>query len=75
MRDANRIDPMMMRIAQVWKENFPDWRFMQMINNFQSWLGSDGYYLEDERFEKKLAEFILQFGAPRYVNNSGVGPT
>ena len=74
MRDINRIEPMMTFIMQAWKEYFPDWRFMQLINNFQSWLGQDGYYLEDEDFKQKFAEFITTFHAPRYVNNSGVGP-
>ena len=32
MRDINRIEPMMTFIAQAWKEYFPDWRFMQLIN-------------------------------------------
>ena len=72
MRDINRIEPMMTFIMQAWKEYFPDWRVMQLINNFQSWLGQDSYYLEDEDFKQKFAEFITTFHA-RPLNLFGPG--
>ncbi len=75
MRDPNRIDPTMEQLAYVWKKCFPDWRFMQFIVNFQSWLGSDGFYIEDDKIVDKFCEFATTLHAPRVVNNTGVGPT
>ena len=45
-------------LAIQWMNNFPDWRFMQLINNFQAWIGSDGFYLEDDEFIEKFKQFI-----------------
>lgn len=58
MRDVNRIFKITNEIAIKWCINCPDWRFMQMICNFISWLGSDGFYLEDDKFEEKFNEFM-----------------
>ena len=39
MRDPKRIDKCLNTLREVWYE-FPDWRFMQLICNFQSWMGN-----------------------------------
>ena len=57
MRDINRIDIICTRIAELWK-TVPDWRFMQLLVNFQEAIGSDGFYLEDERFISLFEEWI-----------------
>ena len=33
MRDPERIEPFMTEIGKLWKENCPDWRFGQLIEN------------------------------------------
>lgn len=33
MRDPERIEPFMQEIGKLWKENCPDWRFGQLIEN------------------------------------------
>lgn len=58
MRDSMRIDMFAYELAEFWKRYFPDWRFMQVICNFQSWLGSDGFYLEESEFMAKFEKFI-----------------
>lgn len=57
IRDINRIQPMMYELGNVWEACFPDMRFMQMIVNFQSWLGSDGFYIEDDNLLEKLCDY------------------
>ena len=57
MRDESRIDKTLEMVGKIWKQ-VPDWRFMQMICNLQRFMGSDGFYLEEERFVTKLNEFV-----------------
>ena len=59
MRDVNRIMPLMEQLGNVW-EQFPDVRFMQFIVNFQCWLGSDGFYLEDDQLIEKICKFATE---------------
>ena len=33
VRDPNRIEPFMNELGKIWKENVPDWRFSQLIEN------------------------------------------
>lgn len=58
MRDPARIAPMMNELAAIWRNEFPDLRFAQMIVNFISWLGFDPYYMEDDEFMKRFKEFV-----------------
>ena len=44
MRDVNRIVPFMETLAQIWKDNLPDWRFGQLMYNFIADYG-DPFYL------------------------------
>lgn len=65
IRDINRIKPMMYELGNVWEACFPDMRFMQMIVNFQRWLGSDGFYIEDNKLLDKFYDYanaMLQKG-------------
>lgn len=57
MRDKSRISPLCIEFAVKWMNTFPDWRFMQVINNFMRWAGSDCFYLEDDKFIDKFKEF------------------
>ena len=57
MRKADRIDSFCVELAEMWKK-VPDWRFMQLINNFQRFLGQDGFYIEDDELLEKLREYF-----------------
>ena len=58
MRDPNRLDNFYEQMKQIHKENFPDWRFGQLIMNFLYWLGQDPFYMEEGRFIEKLNEYV-----------------
>jgi len=49
MRDPNRIHDVLMELEKLWVR-YPDWRFMQLINNLQATQGSDMFYIEDDKF-------------------------
>ena len=48
MRNVDRIDPFLEEIGSLWKKNFPDWRFGQLMYNFFCELGDPFYYEEEE---------------------------
>ena len=58
MRNSDRIYSTLLEMASLWANTIPDWRFMQVVANFQSWLGSDGFYLEDDQFLEKFKKYI-----------------
>ena len=58
MRDKERIFPICAVIGHAWREVCPDWRFMQLMNNFIGWLGTPSFYMEDEDFIKKFKQFM-----------------
>ena len=62
MRDIDRIDKVCEVLAHAWKR-VPDMRFMQLIDNFQAWLGNDGFYLEEDGFLEKLNLYLDVIGA------------
>ena len=49
MRDPNRIHDVLMELEKLWVR-YPDWRFMQLINNLQATQGNDMFYIEDDKF-------------------------
>ena len=61
MRDINRIDEFLSQLGRLWKL-VPDWRFMQLICNFQRYIGSDGFYLEENKMINMLADFMADYG-------------
>ena len=38
-----------MELEKLWVR-YPDWRFMQLINNLQATQGNDMFYIEDDKF-------------------------
>lgn len=58
MRDINRIVKLCEVVSEEWETKCPDLRFMQLMCNFMSWLGYDGFYLEDDVFIEKFKEFM-----------------
>ena len=49
MRDPNRIHDVLMELEKLWVR-YPDWRFMQLINNLQATQRNDMFYIEDDKF-------------------------
>lgn len=58
MRDPNRIDPFMTELADIWKNNCPDWRFSQLIENVFGSMDYVPWMLEEP---KMLEEFHNYF--------------
>ena len=56
MRDKARIKPFLEEIEKIWSE-VPDWRFGQLICNFEKFFGNL-FFLEENDFINKLK--ILQ---------------
>lgn len=60
MRDPSRIGPFCERLAKIWSEKVPDWRFMQLVSNLQSAIGSDGFYIEDDHILEILDAYLKE---------------
>lgn len=63
MRDPNRLYKFYNELMRIHIENFPDWRFGQLIGNFEAWLLikkdiCDIFYIEEEEFLKLINEYI-----------------
>lgn len=63
MRDVNRIDPLMTRLAECWKE-VPNWRLGQfMINALSETLSKtdrDPFYIEDDELIEKIEQLFKE---------------
>ena len=57
MRDPKRIWPFLTTLAELW-ELYPDWRFMQLVCNIQRQIGSDGFYIEDDKMMEMLRNTV-----------------
>lgn len=57
MRDINRIDKILKEFSDIWK-TVPDLRLMQLISNFQIYIGSDCFPYEDDSFIEKLKAYV-----------------
>lgn len=61
MRDPNRIDKFCNELAAIWKSNAPDWRFGQLISNFEYWLKGkeiDMFFPEENEMLRLFKEFL-----------------
>ena len=56
MRDKDRIDPLLQKLGEIWKENCPDWRFGQLISNL--FYGADPFYMEDDEIIKYIENYF-----------------
>lgn len=53
MRKKERIKEFLTELGNIWEENYPDWRFGQLIVNVFSELEKDPFfYEEDEMLEE-----------------------
>lgn len=55
MRDPQRIIPMMIEMAHIWHDKFPDMRFCQWIlsemDDYKNYYSMDDcFYVEDDKF-------------------------
>jgi hypothetical protein len=57
MRDPKRIDKFC-EILKVYWHMVPDWRFMQLVCNLQAQIGSDGFYLEDDKAMELIEQML-----------------
>lgn len=57
MRDPKRIWPFLTTLAELW-ELYPDYRFMQLVCNIQRQIGSDGFYIEDDKMLEMLRNTV-----------------
>ena len=58
MRDINRIDKFCAELAQIWKENVPDWRFGQLIVNVIGSMTKDPFFPEEDEMIEVFREFF-----------------
>ena len=56
MRDPNRIYDFCDRLAEIWADNCPDWRFTQLMSNIFD--GRDLFYMEESDFMKHVEEYF-----------------
>lgn len=57
MRDHNRIDRFCEMLKVYW-HMVPDLRFMQLVCNLQANIGSDGFYLEDDKIMELIDKML-----------------
>ncbi len=61
MRNPERLENFYEEFKQLHKENFPDWRFGQLISNFFGWIYSekkrDIFFPEEDEMIKLFKEY------------------
>lgn len=66
MRDPARIKPFMQKLAQMWQQHVPDWRFGQLMSNFLGFVvaetNRDIFFIEDDEMEKLMLKFFKREG-------------
>ena len=63
MRDPTRLYKFYNKLQEIHITYFPDWRFTQLILNFEYWLRSnknihDMFYLEEDNVLKYMSEYV-----------------
>ena len=63
MRDVNRLYGFYNELMRIHMENFPDWRFGQLIENFEGWIRDKTnyngiFYIEEEDLLRYINEFV-----------------
>ena len=57
MRDPNRLDSFYEELKQLHKIYVPDWRFSQLLYNFEYHCG-DIFYMEEDDFISAMKEYL-----------------
>lgn len=64
MRDPTRIKPLMQKLAHMWQQHVPDWRFGQLMSNFLGFVvaetNRDIFFIEDEEMKNLILKFFKQ---------------
>ena len=62
MRDPARIKPFMQKLAHMWQQHVPDWRFGQLMSNFLGFVVSeihrDIFFIEDDEMLELVNKFF-----------------
>lgn len=58
MRKVERIEPFLAELGELWKKNYPDWRFGQLISNFVRKYSDDPFDLEEDEFLVAMNAFV-----------------
>ena len=63
MRDPNRLYDFYRQLQEIHITYFPDWRFTQLISNFEYWLREnknihDMFYLEEDNVLEYMSEYV-----------------
>ena len=62
MRNPDRLDSFYNELKNIHKNQFPDWRFGQLILNFLSWhyniFKTDGFYIEEKEFLNRFNQYV-----------------
>lgn len=58
MREPDRLDRLYEYLKDIHKQNFPDWRFFQLVYNFLSWYGQDPFFIEDDKVYELVDKFV-----------------
>ena len=71
MRDPERIDKFCKELAQIWKENCPDWRFGQLIENVLTDRISDPFYMEEDKMLQTFKDYFAAIKDTENTNELG----
>lgn len=58
MRDPDRILPFMEEIGKIWRDNVPDWRFSQLIENVFGGMEYVPWMLEEPRMLEEFQKYF-----------------
>lgn len=63
MRDPNRLCNFYNELMKIHIENFPDWRFGQLVCNLERWLQNtkrlnDIFFIEEDEMMNYIKEFV-----------------
>jgi hypothetical protein len=61
MRDPRRCAKLARQLGELWLAKVPDWRFGQLMSNFQSATRDDIFYIEDEEIVEKIKKFLENY--------------
>ena len=58
MRDPARIKPLMAKLANMWQQYVPDWRFGQLICNVLGSCKRDPWFYEEQEMLKVFHDYF-----------------
>lgn len=67
-RDINRIEPFMKELTKIWKENCPNWRFGQLMENVLNSIDTDPWFIEEDEMIKKFKDYFKKLPVSKIEN-------